>query len=179
MCGIAGLFGHEWHPNQLKAMIASQQHRGPDAEGAYVNPRGTAGLGHNRLSIIDLSAAGTQPMSSPDGRYWLVFNGEIYNYLELRAELNEYPYQSQTDTEVLLAAYARWGVACLDRLIGMFSFLLWDEKRQKLFAARDRFGVKPLYYHQAANGSLFIASEIKALHAAGVPRQADPVAWAT
>lgn len=179
MCGIVGIFGTGWTPTQLSCMVAVQRHRGPDAEGTYVNPTRVAGLGHNRLSIIDLSPAGQQPMASPDGRYWLVFNGEIYNYLELRAELSDYPYRSQTDTEVVLAAYERWGAACLDRFVGMFAFLLWDEQEQRLFAARDRFGVKPLYYYQRRDGLLLLASEIKALHAAGVPASPDEVAWAT
>lgn len=179
MCGIAGIFGHGWEPSQLDAMVASQRHRGPDADGVYLDPSGAAGLGHNRLSIIDLSEAGRQPMSSRDGRLWIVFNGEVYNYLELRAELADYPYYSQTDSEVILAAYERWGEACLERLVGMFAFLIWDEREQRLFAARDRFGVKPLYYHQGRGGELFVASEIKALHAAGVPAARSASAWAT
>src|SRR5687768_10969016 len=117
MCGIAGIFGFNWEQSQLAAMIASQHHRGPDADGLYLDPSGMAGLGHNRLSIIDLSAAGHQPMASHDGLLQLVFNGEIYNYLELRAELDDYPYHSRTDSEVILAAYERWGRACLDRFI--------------------------------------------------------------
>lgn len=179
MCGIAGIFDHNWEGAQLAAMVARQRHRGPDASGLYIDPRRNAGLGHNRLSIIDLSEAGRNPMMSADGRRWLVFNGEIYNYRELRAELHDYPYRSQTDTEVILAAYDRWGEACLDRFIGMFAFLIWDEREQRLFAARDRFGVKPLNYHQRRDGALFIASEIKALHAAGVPATVDETAWAT
>lgn len=179
MCGIAGIFGNNWDQPQLEAMIANQRHRGPDADGRYVNPAKTAGLGHNRLSIIDLTPAGRQPMRSRDGRLWIAFNGEIYNYLELRAELNEYPYSSQTDTEVILAAYEKWGEQCPDRFIGMFSFLIWDEREQKLFAARDRFGVKPLNYHQTRSGDIFIASEIHALHAAGVTKAPDVATWAT
>jgi asparagine synthase (glutamine-hydrolysing) len=179
MCGIAGIFGRNWRRVQLDAMISSQHHRGPDAHGIYLDPKQRAGLGHNRLSIIDLSAAGQQPMSTPDGRFQLVFNGEIYNYLELRAELADYPYRSQTDAEVVLAAYQRWGKACLDRFLGMFAFLLWDEQEQCLFAARDRFGVKPLNYHFGNDGTLLIASEIKALHAACVRAEFDPVTWAT
>ena len=160
-------------------MVSSQHHRGPDADGIYVDPARVASLGHNRLSIIDLSPAGQQPMSTPDGRFQIVFNGEIYNYLELRSELADYPYRSQTDTEVVLAAYQRWGKACLDRFLGMFAFLLWDEQEQCLFAARDRFGVKPLNYFVDGDGTLLIASEIKALHAAGAPAEFDPVTWAT
>ena len=161
-------------------MVSSQRHRGPDAEGIFISPSGVARLGHNRLSIIDLSAAGRQPMSDVSGRYWIIFNGEIYNYLELRAELiTDYSFRTKTDTEVLLAAYLKWGDACLDRLIGMFAFVIWDETGRKAFGARDRFGVKPLHYHLASDGRLCLASEIKALHAAGVPKAPNPVAWAT
>jgi asparagine synthase (glutamine-hydrolysing) len=160
-------------------MVAAQRHRGPDAEGIYLDPSGQAALGHNRLSILDLSDAGRQPMSDPTGRYWLLFNGEVYNYLELRAGLDDYPYRSRTDTEVLLAAYRRWGEGCLHRLIGMFAFAVWDAQEKMLFAARDRFGVKPFYYHVGPENTLLFASEIKALHAAGVEREPDPVAWAT
>jgi asparagine synthase (glutamine-hydrolysing) len=179
MCGIAGIIGPDQREDQLRLMVSAQHHRGPDARGVYTSPVGTASLGHNRLSVIDLTPAGHQPMSSWDGRCWVVFNGEIYNYLELRAELSDYPYRSLTDTEVILAAYERWGEKCLDRFIGMFSFLLWDEGEQRLFAARDRFGVKPLYYHQKPDGTLLLASEIKALHAAGVAAEPDESTWAT
>lgn len=179
MCGISAIYGPDWHPVQLSAMIAAQQHRGPDDEGVYVNARHGIGLGHNRLSIIDLSPAGHQPLSNPDGSLQLVMNGEIYNYLELRAELSDYPFRSQTDSEVILAAYERWGVKCLDRFLGMFAFVLWDGRANRLFAARDRFGVKPLYYSRLPNGNLFLGSEIKALHAAGVPRTPSTATWAT
>ena len=176
MCGILGLFGR--NTDSLDAMIARQHHRGPDANGRYRDPSGIAALGHNRLSIIDLSDAGRQPMCSFDGRYWISFNGEIYNYIELRQQLADYPYQSQSDTEVILAAFQKWGQACLDRFIGMFAILIWDQRDQKLFAARDRFGVKPLYYHCDGDGGLSVASEIKALHEAGVEAEPDSVAWA-
>jgi asparagine synthase (glutamine-hydrolysing) len=180
MCGISAMFGQEWSRTQLDSMVASQRHRGPDTEGVFASRSGLAGLGHNRLSIIDLSDAGRQPMSDPAGRYWIVFNGEIYNYLELRAELQDkHVFRTQTDTEVLLAAYVRWGESCLHRLLGMFAFLIWDEADRKLFGARDRFGVKPLHYHQTSGGGLRVASEIKALHAAGAPRRPNPVTWAT
>lgn len=159
-------------------MVASQRHRGPDAEGVYVDPEGTAGLGHNRLSIIDLSPAGRQPMSNGDGNLWIVFNGEIYNYVELRAELSGYLFRTNTDTEVILAAYERWGEACLDRFIGMFAFAIWNRREQTVFAACDRFGVKPLHYHLRQDGTLLISSEIRALHAAGVPVRADACSWA-
>lgn len=174
------MFGPDWSHRQLEAMVASQRHRGPDAEGAFVSPTGVAGLGHNRLSIIDLSDAGRQPMSDPSSRYWIVFNGEIYNYVELRAELEpRYTFRTRTDTEVLLAAYLNWGESCLDRLVGMFAFVIWDETNQAAFGARDRFGVKPLHYHLASGGRFCLASEIKALHAAGIPRCPDQSTWAT
>jgi len=132
------------------------------------------------LSIIDLSVAGRQPMCEPSGRFWIVFNGEIYNYLELRQELaSSYAFRTRTDTEVLLAAYQQWGEACLERLIGMFAFAIWDEQTRTLFVARDRFGVKPLYYAILPTGEFALASEIKALHALGLPREPDPVTWAT
>ncbi|HET7563550.1 MAG TPA: asparagine synthase (glutamine-hydrolyzing), partial [Gemmatimonadaceae bacterium] len=178
MCGIAGLFGRGWEPAQLDAMITRQRHRGPDASGTHCDSSGLAALGHNRLSIIDLSDAGAQPMFSHDGRLCIVFNGEIYNYLELRAELHDYPFRSRSDTEVVLAAYERWGDACLDRFIGMFAFLIWDAREQRIFAARDRFGVKPMYYHQRADGALAVASEIGTLRAGGIPMEPDEVTWA-
>ena len=180
MCGIVGIFGNDWKIGQLEAMIAVQRHRGPDAEGIYIDPSKIAGLGHNRLSIIDLSDAGRQPMKSHFGNLVIVFNGEIYNYLELKRELEaEFQFRTQTDTEVLLAAYQKWGAKCLDKLIGMFSFIIWDEVEKSAFAARDRFGVKPLYYHRKTDGTLYIASEIKTLHAAGIARIPDEKIWAT
>jgi asparagine synthase (glutamine-hydrolysing) len=178
MCGIAGIFGANWTEHQLNAMVVSQDHRGPDGHAIYLDPSGIAGLGHNRLKIIDLSDAGRQPMSDPSGRFHITFNGEIYNYLELRQELRaHYEFRTRTDTEVLLAAYVTWGERCLHRLIGMFAFAIWDEQRQHLFAARDRFGVKPLHYHEKPDGTLLLASEIKALHRAGVTKNTDEVAW--
>ena len=160
-------------------MVATQTHRGPDQSGIYVDPTRVAGLGHNRLSIIDLSEGGRQPMANADGSLHVVFNGEVYNYLELKQELNGYPFRTQSDTEVILAAYEKWGEACLDRFIGMFAILLWDSRRNRLFAARDRFGVKPLHYHRRSDGCLLLASEIRALHAAGAPVGPNQRAWAT
>lgn len=177
MCGISGVFGRDVAP--LFAMIAAQHHRGPDASGHYVDAKSAAALGHNRLSIIDLSDAGTQPMSSVDGRFVIAFNGEIYNYIELREQLTDYPFRSRTDTEVILAAYIKWGVECFDRFVGMFALMIWDCEEQTLLAVRDRFGVKPLYYHADSCGGLVIASEIKAIHAAGVEAQPDTVTWST
>ncbi len=178
MCGIAGIFGVP--PSGLEAMVRALGHRGPDGQGFHLDEAGQSALGHTRLSIIDLSADGNQPMTEPSGRWWIVFNGEIYNYLELRSELKPFwEFRTGSDTEVLLAAYSRWGAACLDRLIGMFSFLIWDARERRLFAARDRFGVKPLYFVESRDGALLVASEIKALHAAGVPARPDAAAWAT
>jgi asparagine synthase (glutamine-hydrolysing) len=180
MCGFAGIVGPSLEQARLEAMLASQRHRGPDAEGIYTDPGRRAGLVHNRLSIIDLSEAGRQPMPDSTGRYRIVYNGEIYNYLELRQQLkSEYEFRTGTDSEVLLAAYIKWGESCLERLTGMFAFAIWDERNKSLFAARDRFGVKPLYYHQQEDGTLLLASEIKALHAAGVHISPDARAWST
>lgn len=180
MCGIAAILGNGPKAERLAAMIAVQRHRGPDGEGVYIDPTERVALGHNRLSIIDLSNAGRQPMSRMDGKFHVVLNGEIYNYIEIRRELeSEFEFVSRSDTEVLLNAYRKWGDACLDKLVGMFAFIIWDEAAKTAFAARDRFGVKPLYYHETADGTLLIASEIKALHAAGVPKVPDQEAWAT
>ena len=179
MCGIAAIVGPGVTASQLEAIVSSQRHRGPDATGTYFSPSGFAALGHNRLSIIDLSEAGRQPMSTADGRLSLAFNGEIYNYLEIRESLSDYPFRSRTDSEVLLAAFERWGSACLDRLVGMFAFAIWDDTKRELFCARDRFGVKPLYYHREGSDRMSVASEIKAFHAAGVPAVVDPITWAS
>jgi asparagine synthase (glutamine-hydrolysing) len=185
MCGIAAILEQDSRKqNQISArldsMIRSQVHRGPDAQGHYFNFDSSVGLGHNRLSIIDLSHAGQQPMSDPTGRFWIVFNGEAYNYLEIRRELEGwYQFRTRTDTEVVLASFARWREKCLDRFVGMFAFAVWDTQTRELFAARDRFGVKPLYYCEQPAGGLLLASEIKAFHAAGVSASPDPVSWAT
>jgi asparagine synthase (glutamine-hydrolysing) len=160
MCGIWFSLGLAPDPAHIDAVA----HRGPDGNGwkVFDSVAGPVGLGHRRLSIIDLSDAAQQPMSYADGRYWVVYNGEIYNYLELREELQAvgHRFRTQSDTEVLLAAYAQWGEAVLDRLVGMFAFVLWDDERQIAFAARDHFGIKPLYLFTAGAGLAF-ASEIK------------------
>ncbi|NUO62696.1 MAG: asparagine synthase (glutamine-hydrolyzing) [Gemmatimonadaceae bacterium] len=179
MCGIAGIFGRGWRIEQLDAMAASQHHRGPDARGRWLDPSGRAGLAHNRLAIIDLSEAGRQPMFSADGLRCIVFNGEIYNYLELRAELAAYLFRTRTDSEVILAAWERWGEACLDHFVGMFAFMLWDSREQRLFAARDRFGVKPLYLARPTPSTLAVASEIGALREAGIAASPDATTWAS
>lgn len=178
MCGISGIVGKSEPKEQLENMVRAQSHRGPDATGYYYNPDNSTGLGHNRLSIIDLNAAANQPFLSAEGRYAMVFNGEIYNYLELRAELEpHFLFRTHSDTEVLLNAFIHWGPRCLDRFNGMFAFAIWDQQQQSLFAARDRFGVKPFHYtiHQNA---LYFASEIKALWAAGIPKTPRASVWA-
>lgn len=177
MCGIAGIIGVGAKKASIDAMLAAQAHRGPDAQKTHLD-EGVA-LGHNRLSIIDLSSAADQPFYSQDGRYTLVFNGEIYNYLELKRILEDsYNFQTQSDTEVLLAAFLHWGNDCLAHLNGMFSFAIWDSQEERLFAARDRFGVKPFYYHKAEDGFYF-ASEIKSLFAAGISKIPNEVVWAS
>ncbi len=167
MCGIAGLvyetFPHEAAKAAVRRMIALQRHRGPDGEGFY--DTAGASLGHCRLAILDLTDAGHQPMSDHAGRYWITFNGEIYNYLELAEELRGlgYEFQGRSDTEVHLAAYRHWGKACLERLRGMFAFAIWDKKERRLFSARDRLGIKPFHYWVDGNQQLAFASELKAL----------------
>jgi asparagine synthase (glutamine-hydrolysing) len=179
MCGFAGIVGKGWKPEQLHAMIECQRHRGPDMEGTYFDPSGLAALALNRLSILDLSLAGRQPMTDHESGLTLVLNGEIYNFLELKRELHDYPYHSQTDTEVVLAAYKKWGEACLDRFIGMFAFLIWDERKQRLFGARDRFGVKPFHYYLRPNEPILFASEIETLFAGGAARRMKASTWAS
>lgn len=169
MCGIVGIFDYGSQspapdPALLTRMRDAMQHRGPDDQGLYFSPDGRLGLGFRRLAIIDLSPAGNQPMSTPDGALWIVYNGEIYNYRELRTELEACGcrFRSHTDTEVLLYLYRQHGPAMLERLRGMFAFALWDARAGRLWLARDRIGVKPLYY-TFANGRFLFASEIKAL----------------
>jgi asparagine synthase (glutamine-hydrolysing) len=176
MCGIAGVFGEKASKECLVKMLAAQNHRGPDNTGIHITEQ--AVIGHNRLSIIDLSEAANQPFFSKDNRYVLAFNGEIYNYLELKKELRAtYKFTTDSDTEVLLAAYIKWGGACLEKLNGMFAFFIFDQVENKLFAARDRFGVKPLYY-SLKEGNLYIASEIKALITAGISTAPNTKVWA-
>src|SRR3989338_606816 len=173
MCGIIGAVGSAL-PSQKKFIKArdSLRHRGPDDSGVYYSETSGAALGHRRLSILDLTSAGQQPLSSADGRYVVVFNGEIYNYRELKKELRGYHFITHTDTEVLLAAYGRWGRSCLDKFNGMFAFAVWDTKKRALFCARDRLGVKPFYYTMR-NGTFYFASEIKGLLTLGIPARAN------
>ncbi|MGH9800154.1 MAG: asparagine synthase (glutamine-hydrolyzing) [Blastocatellia bacterium] len=182
MCGIGGIFSYNQEPKDIQSRLLKMQralhHRGPDDCGIYLAPDGKIGLVHTRLSIIDLSPAGHQPMSSPDGRYWITFNGEIYNFKELRRELESAGerFVSQSDTEIILRLYELYGVECLHRLRGMFALALWDVKEQKLLIARDRLGIKPLYY-SAENGQFVFASEVRALLTTDlVSRQIDPIA---
>jgi asparagine synthase (glutamine-hydrolysing) len=144
-------------------MIAVQRHRGPDGEGFYDAPG--VSLGHCRLAIIDCTDAGHQPMSDSKGTYWITYNGEIYNYLELAEELSKlgYRFRGHSDTEVLLAAYRQWGDACLERLRGMFAFAIWNQRTRSLFAARDRLGIKPFHYWLDGTRQLAFSSELKAL----------------
>nr|WP_315174667.1 asparagine synthase (glutamine-hydrolyzing) [uncultured Flavobacterium sp.] len=177
MCGIAGILGvNPKNVSTIKFMAEAQKHRGPDALHFWNDEK--LALGHNRLSIIDLSESASQPMISNCGNYVIVFNGEIYNYLELKKELEkEYDFVTDSDTEVLLAAYIKWNTKTLDKLNGMFSFAIWNKKANTLFAARDRFGVKPFYFTFFEN-QLYFSSEIKALFAAGIPKKQNQKVWA-
>ena len=190
MCGIAGVVGSQLNRDQLELVLAKLErelhHRGPDDQGHWISRNGNVGLVNTRLAIIDLTTAGHQPMSTPDGRYHIVYNGEIYNYSELRAQLSkaesgkrkaeigepnaegpisesgQYPFRSHSDTEVILALYAAEGAKCVHRLEGMFAFAIWDEAEQSLFVARDPLGIKPLYYSDRA-GQFCFASELRPL----------------
>ncbi|MBI3652553.1 MAG: asparagine synthase (glutamine-hydrolyzing) [Acidobacteria bacterium] len=182
MCGIVGAMVVGAAPPALRAVVEQAQqklrHRGPDDAGVYGSAEEHCVLAHTRLSILDLSPAGHQPMQTVDGRFWISFNGEIYNFRDLQKELQQAgeSLRSQSDTEVILQLYAREGRACLERLRGMFAFAIWDAQEQELFLARDRLGIKPLYYYADENVFLF-ASEVRALLATGVVRRAvDEVA---
>lgn len=179
MCGICGYIDYrgsiEGRRSTLQAMNDLLDHRGPDEQGLHLE--GGIGLGHRRLSIIDLSS-GQQPMGSLDGSQWLVFNGEIYNFRELRNELTAkgFVFRTKSDTEVILQGYAAWGDDVVKRLDGMFVFALWDARRKRMLAARDRLGKKPLYYYAGPDRFLF-ASELKSILAEKeVPREVDPAA---
>lgn len=174
MCGIAGIIsapGRLVAAETLRVMADSIKHRGPDGEGFWISPEGNVGFGHRRLSIIDLSPEAAQPMHYL-GRYSIVYNGEIYNYKELKKDLvkSGYNFKTQSDTEVILAAFDCYQSRCLQYFDGMFAFAIWDNKNRRLFAAKDRFGEKPFYYHFEENTFSF-ASEMKGLWAAGAPRK--------
>ena len=178
MCGIAGILSPDVNDvsrERLQKMTDSLQHRGPDGDGFWINVEGTAGFGHRRLAIIDLTTAGAQPMHYLN-RYSITFNGEIYNYVEIKDSLIKKGYQffTHTDTEVLLAAYACYGRDCLQYFDGMFAFAIRDNHEKTVFCARDRFGEKPFFYHYTFNSKQFIfASEMKALWAAGIHKNMD------
>ena len=167
MCGIAGIlqFNSPVPSGVIRRITETMAHRGPDAM-SFFEEEGLA-LGHRRLSIIDLSTAANQPFTDHSGRYVIVFNGEIYNYEEVKQLLPDYPFQTTSDTEVLLAAYMKWGENCLGHMRGMFAFAIWDRKEKELFLARDRMGVKPLYYYQDEDRLLF-ASEVRAILSTGL-----------
>ena len=180
MCAIAGLWrfdGMPIAPDHFRNFVQSLQHRGPDRQDAVAIPEVSLMLGHCRLSILDLEAAAAQPMISRDGRYYIVFNGEIYNFLELRAELQQcgYSFFTNSDTEVILAAYDAWGDGCQQRFNGMWAFAIWDRKKQNLFLSRDRFGVKPLYFIYHPKALFAFASETIAFkYLENYQREVDP-----
>lgn len=163
MCGIFGIINQEIDKNVAFMCLNRMEHRGPDGWGLYQEPGVT--LGHRRLSILDLSDNGKQPMAYANGRYIITFNGEIYNFIEIRRELEQegFEFKSNSDTEVILAAYLKWGVDCQNHFNGMWAFAIWDKKERTLFMSRDRFGVKPLYYVNFSNSSIGFASEMKSL----------------
>lgn len=170
MCGIAGVFSmspSDRSEQVLKVMVKAVEHRGPDGLGIYISPNRQCYLGHTRLSILDLSEGGHQPMIGRNERYVVTYNGEIYNYLEVKRELEMrgHSFQSNSDTEVLLAAFLEWGADCLAKFNGMWAFVVYDTRENSIFAARDRYGVKPLYYH-FDQGQLLISSEVQAIHKA-------------
>ena len=175
MCGICGKISWDEPVDVflVQRMMDMMIHRGPDDEGTYVEQQVV--LGHRRLSIIDLNT-GRQPISNEDGTVWIVFNGEIYNFRQLREELLQagHRFQTQTDTEVIVHLYEQYGEQCVDRLSGMFAFAIWDVRKKKLFLARDRVGIKPLYY-SLGRKSLTFSSEMRALIAdSSVEREVDP-----
>jgi asparagine synthase (glutamine-hydrolysing) len=168
MCGICGVYGLEQIDSPeavIQRMNQKMEHRGPDAGGSFVSEN--IALGHRRLSIIDLNSYANQPMHSTDGELTLVFNGEIYNYLELKSQIDNYTFITNSDSEVILAAYAKWGIDAIKLFNGMFAFALWDNRKKQLFIVRDRLGIKPLYYSQKDNSIVF-ASEIRALLSSGL-----------
>ena len=175
MCGILGQVNYQDVIDQrvFTVMLKTLVHRGPDGVGLYYSSDGCVALGHQRLSIIDLSEKGKQPMSNEDNTIWITFNGEIYNFKELRKILEGkgHQFRSQTDTEVIIHGYEQWGVDCVDHLRGMFAFGIWDSREKRVFLARDPFGIKPLYYYQNPEHFIF-ASELKAIiTSSDVPRE--------
>ncbi len=167
MCGISGIFNLNSEPIQfedLRCFTDSMLHRGPDASGYELFENDTLGLGQRRLSILDLSESGKQPMSYADQRFWITYNGEIFNFEEIKSELRAkgHAFKTETDTEMILAAYAEWGTACLNRFNGMWAMAIWDNREKELFLSRDRFGIKPLYYLFEPGKRFAFASETRA-----------------
>ncbi len=166
MCGITGIYSPSTviDPSVLLSMTDTLSHRGPDDSGTYVSRNGEVGLGHTRLSILDLSERGRQPMASDDGRIQVSYNGEIYNYKEIREELrsNGHVFRTECDTEVLVKSYEQWGIECLHKFIGMFALAIWDGRKDELYLVRDRVGIKPLYYYRE-NGLFLFGSELKTI----------------
>lgn len=176
MCGISGAVGDVSYDKQTIGNV--QGHRGPDNTGLFEDSDQQVLLVHNRLSILDLSVQANQPFTDNSGRYVIAFNGEVYNYIELRKKLDTYDFKTKGDTEVVLAAFIKWGAECLNHFIGMFSFAVWDKVKKELFAARDRFGVKPFHY-RVTPSSFSFGSEIKSLFAFGLPKELDVQTWST
>jgi len=177
MCGIAGIYGIERieHPeDSIRKMTHAMAHRGPDAEGVYSGKNIV--LGHRRLSIIDLKEASNQPFTSLDGRYALVYNGELYNYKFIKAQLSEFDFRTDSDTEVVLFAFIKWGMKALQLFNGMFAFAFWDNHEERFWLGRDRLGIKPLYYANVQQ-SLVFASELRSILASGlIPHKLDETA---
>ena len=183
MCGIAGIVSNKDGYVALDRMVASMGHRGPDGRGAVLRAVDgwTVGVGHTRLSILDLSNAGAQPMTDRLGDAALTYNGEVYNFMDIRDELMSegVTFKSRSDTEVILEGYLKWGLEIFPRLRGMFALAIWDQAKRKLVLARDSLGIKPLYVYSDGDSVLF-ASEIRALLASGlVPRRLDPAGLAS
>ena len=176
MCGISGIIGNDWEESSLDKMITCQIHRGPNNSAKFVDESKFVGLGHNRLSIQDLREEANCPMTDNSGNLTLIFNGEIYNFIELREQLKEYTFKTSSDTEVILAAYLKWGKQCVTKFIGMFALAIWDNKNHSLFCSRDRLGIKPFYYYYK-NNTLIFASEIKSILAAKVKAEPNWNQW--
>ncbi len=176
MCRIAGLVSLNVHADEKRSRVAAMtltmQHGGPDGEGQFLGDKNSICFGHRRLALIDLSANAVQPMTDITGNYTITFNGEIYNYQSIKTELQHlgYQFKNQSDTEVILVAYAHWGITAFDRFNGMFAFALFDKRLQKVYLVRDQSGMKPLYY-QVKNGQLLFASEIRAFRKIGISQE--------
>jgi len=180
MCGITGIWnfdGRAVSAEEARRFNNTLQHRGPDDEGYYSDASAGLTLGHRRLSILDLSPAGHQPMKATNGNYVIVYNGEIYNFLEIRLELESFGhvFRSNSDTEVVIAAFEQWGPECLLKFNGMWGIAIWDTRQRRLFLARDRFGIKPLYFRYARNKEFCFSSETISFRSlSGSPRDIDP-----